>query len=201
MKGFIGKSAAVLGVMALLTASQGCYHYREIVDPCWPERYSHAARQSVVRSMAPQVNNGHVLDQTVWNYHFEAGTDRLTAGGLEKLAYLARRRPHPDPVVYLQTAQDILYDPSNPEKMTVDRMELDQKRRAAVERFLNAQTAGRGIAFQVVTHDPPETGLPATAVGLTVQQMYGRFRGGLSTGTGIGGGVSTTGGAGTSVPQ
>ena len=75
-------------------------HYRDLVDPCYPERYNYQARQEVVASYTPQVQNGHVLDQTVWNYDFEAGTDRLTGGGLEHLAYLARRRPQPDPVVY-----------------------------------------------------------------------------------------------------
>ena len=70
---------------------------------------------------APQVNNGQVLDQTIWNYHFEPGTDRLTAGGLEHLAYIARRRPHPDTAVYLQTAQDVAYDPASPDKLAETR--------------------------------------------------------------------------------
>ncbi len=64
-----------------------------------------------------------MLDQTVWNYHFEPGTDKLTPGGLEHLAYLARRRPYPDPVVFLQTAQDVAYDPARRTKMRGARAE------------------------------------------------------------------------------
>ena len=45
--------------------------------------------------MAPQMINGHVLDQGVYDEHFEAGTDKLTPGGQEHLKYLARRRPQP----------------------------------------------------------------------------------------------------------
>src|SRR5438309_2350326 len=109
MKGFITTKLAA-GIMAGVALSGGCETYRSIVDPCYPQRYEYAARQEVLAAIAPQINNGHVLDQTVWNYHFEAGTDKLTPGGLEHLAYLARRRPTPDPVVYVQTAQDIAYD-------------------------------------------------------------------------------------------
>src|SRR4051794_34307779 len=111
MKGLI-TSAILCCAAAGLT---GCYGYRDLVDPCYPERYEYAARQEVKAALAPQVQNGHVLDQTVWNYHFEPGTDRLNQGGLDHLAHLARRRPAPDPVIYLQTAQpDVVYDPAAP---------------------------------------------------------------------------------------
>src|SRR4051812_19110825 len=40
---------------------------KDLYDPCWPERYNTLARRSVNHAMAPQVMNGHVLDQTVWN--------------------------------------------------------------------------------------------------------------------------------------
>jgi len=78
MKGFI--RTAVLSCAAA-AGGLGCYGYRDIVDPCWPERYNHAAQMEVKGALAPQVLNGHVLDQTVWNYHFEQddngiGTDR-----------------------------------------------------------------------------------------------------------------------------
>ena len=81
----------------------------------------HGAPRGERRPIAPQVSNGHVLDQTVWNYDFEPGTDKLTGGGLEHLAYLARRRPQPDPMVYLQTAQDVAYDPASPDKLAATR--------------------------------------------------------------------------------
>jgi hypothetical protein len=145
--------------------------------------------------MAPQVQNGHVLDQTVWNYHFEPGTDKLTAGGLEHIAYIARRRPCPDGLVYVQTAQDVLYDAANPSKLQELRQELDAKRVASVHQFLSAQTAGRQVAFQVLVHDPAETGGLSPPYIAAANQLAGRTRGGLSSGGG--GGASTTGGAGT----
>ena len=111
MKGFIAKTASAVSFSGLaLALVNGCY-YRDIVDPCYPQRYEYAARMEVNQAFAPQVRNGHVLDQTLWNYEFEPGTARLTPGGMEHLAYLARRRPTPDTTPYLQLAQppDVVY--------------------------------------------------------------------------------------------
>src|SRR3989442_571602 len=115
MKGLIA-TGLILGLAEGVALAGGC-QYRDLVDPCYPERYEHAARVEVRSIFAPQVHNGHVLDQTIWNSYFEAGTDRLTPAGLEQLAYLVRRRPAPDPVVYLQLAQDVpvAYDPDHPD--------------------------------------------------------------------------------------
>src|SRR5687768_14578039 len=107
MKGLITKAALLCSAVF---GSVGCYGYRDLVDPCWPERYWYSSRQLEKAAFAPQVQNGHVLDQTVWNYHFDGGTDRLNAMGIDHLARLARRRPSPDPLLFLQTAQDIGYD-------------------------------------------------------------------------------------------
>lgn len=176
---------------------EGCCWYRSIVDPCYPERYNYMSRTLVNAAMAPQVHNGHVLDQTVWNYFFEPGSDRLTTAGLSHLAYVARRRPAPDPVVYLQTAQDVIYDPAQPDKLMANRLILNQKRAQAVQAFLTAQT---GCAFAVAVHDPAEVGLAAIPVNITIQRMYfTRFVGGLLTGNGSSqsmGGGGAGGGAG-----
>ncbi len=190
MKGLISKAAAVLycvGAMAGAAWAQGCK------DPCYPQRYNYMARQAVNAAMAPQVQNGHVLDQTVWNYYFEPGSDKLTTGGLERLAYLARRRPCPDTVLYLQTAQDVVYDQTVPEKMVETRQTLDGRRIAAVQAYLTAQTAGRPTQFQIYVHDPAEPGLSSVPVNFSVTQMYFRFRGGMMTGQG---GSSVQGGGG-----
>jgi hypothetical protein len=193
MKGLVRRAAVVLCGAATIAGGVGCYGYRDLVDPCYPERYEYMARNEVHGAFAPQVQNGHVLDQTIWNWHFEAGTDRLTAGGLEHLAYLARRRPQPDCVVYLQTAQDVCFDPLAPEKMVEARADLDARRKLAIEKFLMAQTAGRPVEFTVLLHDPAEVGLSAIWVNNAVQQMYARPRGGL-VGGGGGGGASVIGG-------
>jgi hypothetical protein len=115
------------------------------------------------------VNNGHVLDQTIWNHHFEAGTDKLTGGAKEHLAYLARRRPAPNPTVFLQTAQDVVYDPENPDKFVETRNSLDQRRIQAIQKYLTAQTANRPVPFEIVVHDPAEVGMSAIPVAATIQ--------------------------------
>jgi hypothetical protein len=53
------------------------------------------------------VNNGHVLEQTVWNWHFESGSDVLTPAGQAKLDAISQVRPHPDGKIYLQVARDV----------------------------------------------------------------------------------------------
>jgi hypothetical protein len=197
MKGIFRKALAGFGLAIVIVGAQGCYAYRDCVDPCYPERYWASSTALVHEAFAPQVHNGHVLDQTVWNWQFEPGTDRLTAGGLEHLAYLARRRPHPDPCVYLQTAQDVVYDPSIPERMQVARQELDLKRKVAIERFLIAQTGGKGVDFQIMIHDPSDPSLNAIPANAALQQMFTtRFRGGLPGGGVLGGSFGGTGGGG-----
>jgi hypothetical protein len=208
MNGFIGRLVLVT-CLGGGVASLGCVRYRDLVDPCWPERYEYAARQEVYNATAPQVRNGHVLDQTVWNYHFEKdettglGSDRLTPAGMQHLRYLSRRRPSPDGVVFLQTAYDLAYDPTNPDAFAQRRTELDRSREVAIKRFLSAQTAGRPVPFEVVVHDPGEVGLPGVAGGREVVPpggYYGAFGAAAASPAGlmpIGGvfGAASAGGA------
>ena len=76
MKGLIKKVGLALCALGAASGMTGCFHYAEVVDPCYPTRYMYMARREVKAALAPQVNNGHVLDQTVWNWMFEPGTDR-----------------------------------------------------------------------------------------------------------------------------
>src|SRR5262249_3354877 len=150
-----------------------------LYDPCYPQRYEAMSRDETYSASVPQIQNGHVLEQTVWNYQFELGSDRLTPGGLDHLAFLARRRPQPDPMVYIQTAQDIPYDPMNPDKFAAAKYDLDSRRIAAVQKFLNAQTSGRHLEFQVLVHDPSEVGIAAAAA-LTINgKANASFQGAL----------------------
>jgi len=177
MKGLIAKTLCGAG---LLTGAVGCVTCSDLYDPCYPQRYNSAARQEVVAAFAPQMHNGHILDQTVWNHDFEAGSDKLTPGGMEKLGQLARRRPIPDPTVYIQTAQDINYDPAAPDKYVKERMDLDKKRADAVDQYLRAYSAGRpGVSFVVFVHNPSEVGLAAQPVGISVNKMYSTSLGNL----------------------
>jgi hypothetical protein len=210
MKGVIGKFVAVLGCAGALAGSNGCYSYRDVVDPCYPQRYWYASRQNVHEAFAPQVRNGHVLDQTVWNYHFEDGTARLTLGGREHLAYLARRRPTADPMIFLQTAQDVPYDATKSEEFAAKRKELDQSRVAAVKQFLEVATRGSAVPhFEVLVHNPPEVGLGGEPAGVALRAMNTTGSAVLPRGLGISGaggagagvvgigGAGTTGGSGT----
>lgn len=192
MNGFIRKTTALVALVGGLVASPGCKTTRDLYDPCWPERYNFAARREVCQAFAPQVKNGHVLEQTVYNYHFELGTDKLLPGGRDHLLYLIHRRPCPDPTVYLATAQDITYDPDAPEKFAETRCELDNRRVLAIQKYLTAQTAGRHVQFQVVVHDPYEAGWDAESVDNAMRALHLNFRGVLQI---SGGGGSGSAGA------
>jgi len=152
MNKFLARTLATTGLAA--TVLTGCERYRNAVDPCWPERYNFTARKEVVDAFAPQVQNGHVLDQTIWNYMFNTGTDELNGVGTAKLDYIVRSRPAPDPNIFVQTAQDVYYDPNQPDKLAESRRDLDQRRVAAIQRYLNAQTVGRPMYFEFAVHDP-----------------------------------------------
>jgi hypothetical protein len=168
MNGFIPRT--VLGLGLSLSALAGCACYREIVDPCWPERYNSMARQSINEADNAQAYNGHVLDQTIWNYDFEhdpktgAPTDRLNPAGVERLRYITRRRPMADCHIFLATAQDLpgLAD-LPPERIMEARNDLNTRRIVAIQKFLVAQTNGQG-GYTVEIHDPAEVGLAAMEI-------------------------------------
>src|SRR5262245_51700396 len=71
------------------------------VDPSWPDRYAYAARQAVIAPFAQQVANGHFTNQTIWNWYFEPGTDKLNTAGMEKLDSIARTTPNPDTKLFV----------------------------------------------------------------------------------------------------
>jgi hypothetical protein len=178
-------------------ATLPCCSNRDLYDRCYPERYSNLAQREVNLAFTPQVQNGHVLDQTVWNHHFEKGTDKLTPGGLAQLQYLARRRPHADTTVYLATALDLDYDPCCPERYCGARQELDALRIASIQKYLVGLNCGRALDFQVLVHDPADVTLTAgTVPGLNpvtnaLGQRNAGFRGILG-----GGGVAGPSGGG-----
>jgi hypothetical protein len=146
-------------------------------DPCWPARYSNEARAATVASFQPQVENGQVLDQTVWNLHFDWGTDRLNGAGMDKLDQLARRRPHPDTRLFLQTARDITYDADKPGEYGAKRNELDTKRIAAVQKYLAATLTGRPVTFDIQVHDPAYPGIDGAAPRILVPSPQTRVTG------------------------
>ncbi len=170
--------------------------YKNLVDPCWPERYSTTARAETLAPFQAMAQNGVYLDQTIWNYHFEQGGEKLTAAGLEKLDYLTRRRPAPDSRVFLQTARDMGYEATAPEKYAENRRELDIKRANALQKYLAAQTASRPVAFEVQVIDAADPGFGAQYVGNALRNLPQQYQSGIVGQGGGGGGGGGQGGGG-----
>jgi hypothetical protein len=217
MNGLIGKSVACVCLAACLPILGGCHCYRDIVDPCWPERYNATARHEVNDAFDSQALNGHVLDQTIWNYHFKTKgeddpvtrlkvqipTAELNYAGMMHLQYLVRRLPGPDGKIYLQTARDL--PQSTPIKEMVERAkDLNARRSEAIHEYLNVLVAGyqrNPVAFEVAIHDRPEPTVPALPISGSqrpnptgsIPDLYNQFSGSIPANQ-----LSATGGS--SVP-
>lgn len=175
MKGFITKAWHGLCLSSGLLLVSGCLPcYHNVVDTCYPERYNAMARTETNQAFGTQVQNGHVLDQTIWNYYFEPGTAKLNPGGIDHLVYLVRRRPCPDTTIYVQTAQppDVTYNPSAPDLMVKARTALDAERVAAVQKFLAAEAAGTALTFNVLVHNPGQVGMAGVPANNGVSLWY-----------------------------
>jgi hypothetical protein len=171
MNGFITKTVGGLALGAGLSFLAGCMGYRTIVDPCWPQRYNQMARDSIRDATNAQANNGHILDQTIWDYFFVRDrdgrpTEVLNDAGLDHLHYLARRRPCPDLHVFLQTA-DVPYVPGAADKVVAARVELNQKRIAAIQAYMATVLTPCGITapVEVAVFDPALPGQMAIGPG------------------------------------
>ena len=197
-------TAAALAALGGAFGSAGCMNssksslqsrYSEKVDPCTSERYSMQAREAALAPFEAHVTNGHVLDQYVQNGDFETGLDGLSPGGRVKLDTLTRKRPV-DGHIFLQTARDLVYDASKPADYAKTSTELNAKRANAVVAYLNATTAGRGLAFDVTVIDPAEQLMPASGPANAVRGYPLRFTSGINGITnnaqvGVGGAAST----------
>jgi len=155
--------------------------YDDVRDPCWPERYNFEARKPVIAVYGAHVNNGHIMDQTVVNGDFEAGTDKLTAGALQRLDTLARRRPV-DGHLFLAKSRDLSYEAIKPAEYTRLAGELDAKRVNAITAYLNATTSGRNLSFDVTVIDPAEQLMPAAGPAAAYAGYPGRFQAGINAG-------------------
>lgn len=165
--------------------------YRNAVDTTWPEHYNYAARQAVVGPFAQQAANGHFINQTIWNWYFEPGTDKLNPAGIEKLDSLARATPAPDTRIYLQAARDILVTPENTDKVAGLRDDLTARRAAAVQKYMGTQP-GNTVNYEIAVHDMPSPQLPAAFAASAFRGQAQGYRGGLSSGAG--GATSVSGG-------
>ncbi len=173
LAGGLGSAGCQHGTGATSGATCGD-HYRNAVDTTWPDNYNYAARQATIAPFAQQAANGHFAEQTVWNWYFEPGTDRLNGAGMAKLDTLAQSTPVPDNRIFLQAARDVPATPDNLDKVKGLREELSAKRAAVVQKYMSAQP-GQAIAYDIAIHDAPTPGIYSTFASdafLTQRQGY-----------------------------
>lgn len=186
-------------MLVVAAAATGCRNgserYSNAVDPCWPERYSHEARVTTLQPFQAQASNGQILSQTVWNYHFESGTDVLTRAGQATLDQIVQKRPSTDGRIYLQTTRDVAYDAGAPEKLADTRRDLDGRRAVAVQKYLAAQTAARPVNFEVQVIDPSDPAINSRYSLHAVNALPGKYGASLGAGGGgVGGGAGGSSG-------
>ena len=188
MNGFIRKTVAGCCFSAgLVSFLAGCDHYRDLVDPCRQDRWNSLAKHSAQDMFNAQADKGHILEQTVWNWHFEADpktggpSDRLNGAGIAVLQRISRTLPAPDFQLFLQNAQDIPYTEGVvPEKLVKARNDLNEKRAAAIQRFMATQVAVHGGgSYQVAVHDFAPTSLPSTWTTTAEQNIEKNVKSGL----------------------
>lgn len=158
----------------------------------WPERNGYLARQAVLHPFETQANNAVSKNDVILNAFFETGSDKLNPVGKDKLDQLARRMPAVNPLIFLQTANDVAYDEKAPERTVTARLDLDAKRAASVKAYLSSRPAVGGVPFAVQAIDiqDPTTNSagPAAAVRGLTQQYKSGITGGISGGNPIGAG-------------
>ncbi|HXD85968.1 MAG TPA: hypothetical protein VN641_05725 [Urbifossiella sp.] len=201
------RAAAAAAVAAGGSGTIGCVHgngpsdsamgggavYRQFVDTCYPERYNMTARYETLAPFAAQVNNGNVLNQTIWNWYFEPGTDVLTPAGHMKLDSLAQTRPAPDARIYLQAARDVAVTTENVDRAGQARENLTTRRAAAIQRYMGTQPVigGNAVAYEIYVHDPVTLGMPADFAAYAFRSQFRGYRGGIG---GQQGAINATGG-------
>ncbi|MCA9267845.1 MAG: hypothetical protein KDA41_05215 [Planctomycetales bacterium] len=129
-------------------------------DFCCPRGYSRMAHSNVVSAFEAQANKGRILNYTVWNHHFEEGTAELRPSGVALLNRLARRQQASGSMdVFLQTANDIRFDPAEPAAFAGERAKLDAQRAKALGDYvaivLRRDTSG------IFVYDPDPVGMTA----------------------------------------
>jgi len=189
-------------LVGILLAQAGCYGtFHDVVDPCYPERYNCKAREEVRDIWDMQVRDGLALEQTLYVHHFEPGLEVLHPGGIALLTRLANRRPAPETVIFVQTAQNTYdLDYKKPEEYASRRKELDEKRKVSVENFLRQERPD--VNFTVVIANPSKSGISGQEAATAIRGIRSSATGtfavpGFAGGAGGGGAGSGGGGTGT----
>ena len=159
-------------VAAGLVGLSGCVGtYNDVVDPCYPERWNCRARGEVADVLQTQANNGLALEQTLYNHYFAEGSDELLPGGKALLVRLARRRPTPEPAIFVQAANDgDILQSRNLDEIAQKRKDLNERRVKAVSAFLKAIRPD--VNFTVAVHDPSPVGMDAIEAARATYDMH-----------------------------
>jgi outer membrane protein OmpA-like peptidoglycan-associated protein len=160
----------------------------------WPERNGALARQTVLHPFEVQQNNAAVVNDVILNAYFDNGTDALNGVGRDKLDQLARKMPAPNPVVWLQTANDVVYEAKAADRTVAGRNDLDQKRAAAVLAYLSSRPGCRGVGFNVQVLDNPDPTTNSTGPASAVRGLQTQYRSGITGSVGNGNVLGTGGG-------
>jgi hypothetical protein len=196
------RAAAVAALTAGVLATVGCAggpgaqaRFQDLNNNnSWPERNSFLARQPVLHSFEVQAHNAAATNGVILNTYFETGSDKLNGVGRDKLDQLARKMPAPDATVFLQTANDVVYDEKAPEKTATARAELDDKRKVAVLAYLGARPNGRSTAFSVQAIDNADPSMNAAGPALAVRGLQQQFKSAITGGIGGGNPLGAGGG-------
>lgn len=128
-----------------------------------PDDYTQAAQHSMHQAFRLQANNGQVLDQTIWNYHFYDDSEELRPAGRAFLDRIAYHYPMRCSGLFLQSAHDITFKSDTAASYFARRQELDALRAKSVAEYLQHVAPGNTLALQI--HDKPPVGLPSDESG------------------------------------
>jgi len=125
-----------------------------------------------------QAKNGLDLEQTLFNYHFETGTDRITPAGQNLLTRLATRRPAALRDVFVQNSFDALasakdFDPTKAEAQAKMVQDLNEKRRLVVLAFLDHRGLKTDVGqWQGAVSFPSRIGMYSREAYIAVDLMH-----------------------------
>jgi hypothetical protein len=141
------------------------YHYVHQ----WPQPYAGQAQGQVAAAVALQAHNGHVLEQTFWNYYFKEGSADLRPAGRALLDRLVRREGEPVLGLYLQTARDVELSADHPGQYGRDQAALNAKRLQVISAYLAATRPD--VVFTLNVHDAAPTRMAALEADGPVREL------------------------------
>jgi hypothetical protein len=133
------------------------------------DQYTRAARQVMSAMFVDQAGNGRVFDQTLWNYHFEEGSDELHPSGQAVLDRLVQQWPANPVDIYVQVAHDLPYHPRAPGLYPTEREALTARRVQAVVNYLAATRPD--VPYAIHLHDLPPRAISGVEAVIAVRGM------------------------------